>query len=228
MRIGGLFNGTGADVTICIGFVPDWVNLWNLTGTTRIAVEWNAGMLRDISTCEGILGTGAGTFAKMAIGAGIQPFYGGTVLSATTAGTTTYGEGVYLKRDDWDYRYVDANHSPGDAISNDIDKWTLDTAGNYSGHFNADVTGTYIGEGSMIKIDGRWYAITTLTAAQGIASDEVVLTLGPLSGVVQQITGKFGYKPMIANEVTKEGFLVGNATLNVNNETIVFEAGTYR
>lgn len=224
MRIGGTFNGTGAAVYICIGFVPDFVKVWNCEGTQALQLEWNKNM-RTTEIQEGVeLATS--TFAANLVSAGIRQYFGGDTLTASTAGTTTYGEGSYLKRDDHDYRYANGVKGLGDAVADTIDTWTLDSG--FTGHFNEDVTGTYIGEGSPICIDGKWYYITKLTAGQGEASTEVTLNqTGVASGDVQFIGGMYDYKPMVAGEVTPAGFLISDTTVNANNALCAFEAGTY-
>lgn len=228
-RIGGTFNGTGADVYLCIGFVPDWVRVWNLEGTQRIMLEWNINMMRAAEVVEGIQLTAADqTAAALTIGTGLLPYYGGVTLSSTLAGTTTYGEGVYLKWDHNDYRKLAAN-SPngiGDASTEDIVKWTLDTAAANTGHFNAGVAETYIGEGSKIIIDGKIYSIVALTT-DGDAADQVTLSHSVKTGEIQFIGGMYDFKPMVAGEVTAEGFLISNTTVNVNDAMIAFEAGKY-
>ena len=220
--ISGNFNGTGADLYICIGFVPDFVELFNLEGTQFLSAKWNIEMMRAAEVSEGIQFSGADVAgAALTAGAGILPYYGGDTLTTTTAGTTTYGEGVYLKRDKTDYRGSD-----GDAVSVTIDTWTLDSG--YTGHFNEDVTGTYIGEGSEIWIDGKRYMIQALTAGQGEASTEVTLShTGVPSGRVEYIGGMYTYKPMVDGEVTPAGFVIKNTTINVNNALIGFVAGQY-
>ncbi|HOK46627.1 MAG TPA: hypothetical protein PLK67_11885, partial [Bryobacteraceae bacterium] len=199
MRIGGTFNGTGAAVYICCGFVPDFVKVWNCEGTQALQLEWNKNM-RSVEIQEGVeLATS--TFAANLVGAGIARYYGGETLTATTAGNTAYGEGVYLKRDARDYRYVTNSDLGivGDAVGSTINKWTLDSA--YNGHFNADVIGTYIGEGSPICIDGKWYTITALSAGTVTLN-----ATGVPSGEVQYIGGMYDYKPMVAGEITPAGF----------------------
>lgn len=226
MKIGGNFNGTGAAVYLCIGFVPDYVKVWNCEGTQALQLEWNKNM-RSTEIQEGVeLATS--TFAANTVGAGIKQYFGGDTLTSTTAGTTTYGEGVYLKRDAKDYRYAtnSALGIVGDAVAVDIDTWTLDSG--YTGHFNEDATGTYIGEGSPICIDGKWYNITVLTAGQGEAATEVTLNqTGVKSGKVQYIGGMYDYKPMVAGEVTPAGFCISDTTVNVDGALCAFEAGTY-
>lgn len=225
MKISGTFNGTGATVYLCIGFVPDFVKVWNLEGTQALQIEWNKNM-RATEVIDGIQ-LATSTFSALTTGAGIKPYYGGSVLSTTDVGTTTYGEGVYLKKDDHgDYRYFSANGKTGDAVAVDIDTWTLDAT--TAGHFNEDVIGTYIGEGSPICIDGRWYKIMAVTASQGEAVSEVTLDVsGVKSGKVQFIGGMYDYVPMTAGETSKDGFLIANTTVNVNNALIAFEAGKY-
>uniref|UniRef100_A0A6M3KH77 Uncharacterized protein n=1 Tax=viral metagenome TaxID=1070528 RepID=A0A6M3KH77_9ZZZZ len=229
MRTAGMFNGTGATVYLCIGFVPDYVTCHNLEGTQIIRLDWNRGMRRAAEVVDGVIYTAADVqAAACTVGTGISPYYGkGKVLTSDDVGTTTYAEGVYLKRDDWDYRYVSTEKSPGDGATVTIDTWTLDTASAFTGHFNGDVTGTYIGEGSEIIIDGRRYSILALTASQGVSADEVTLDMAAPSGVVEYIGGMYDYKPMVAGEVAKDGFKIINTTLNVNNALIWFEAGTY-
>jgi len=222
--ITGNFNGTGADLYLCIGFIPDWVKVWNLEGTQQILLDWNIQMMRTADVSEGLQFTAADvTAAACTAGGGVIPYYGGTLLTSTLAGTVTYGEGVFLKRDDKDYRY---GGDDGDATSEDIDTWTLYSA--YTGHFNEDITGTYIGEGSEIVIDGKRYMIQVCAGAAGETDGEVTLShTGVPSGNVEYIGGMYKYKPMIAGEVAKDGFLLANTTINVDDAICGFAAGTW-
>jgi hypothetical protein len=234
MRVGGTFNGTGADLYLCIGFVPDWVHVWNHEATTPIEVVWNKNMMRTAEFVEGMEFQWHATFGSsdatpLTKGNGILTFIGGTVLTSADVGTTTYAEGVYLKPDYRDYRYnsSDTPHGISDAVADTIDTWTLGSATNYTGNFNEDVTGTYIGEGSPICIDGQWYAIVALAAGAGEAANEVTLSHNVASGTVEYIGGMYSTRPMVAGEVTKDGFLISNTTLNANNNYCSYEAGTY-
>jgi len=234
-RIGGVFNGTAADVYLCVGFIPDWVHLWNVEATTPIEIYWNRGMVRTHDCVEGFQFDWNSTFSsgdaeQLTKGTGVQPYYGGTTLNSTTAGTTTYGEGIFLKPDNRDYRYTDTE-SPfgiGDAAESTIDTWTLDSAANFTGNFGSTgaVTGTYIGEGSPIQIDGKMYYIVSFTADGGDTND-VTLNLKAPSGEIQYIGGMYSVRPMVAGEVTKNGILIDNTTLNADNNMIVFEMGTW-
>jgi len=224
-NITGHFEGTGSIIYLCIGFVPDWVKVWNLEATNPAWDEWNEGMMRCDLYSEGLrfYQDTAIKIAELAAGAGIIPYYGGEMLTSTMAGTVTYGEGEYLKRDKKDYRY---GGDDGDATSDDIDTWTLYSG--YTGHFNEDVTGTYIGEGSEIWIDGKRYMIQSLSAGAGEATNEVTLShTGVPSGNVEYIGGKWGYKPMIAGETTLAGFACADATVNADGEICAFSAGQW-
>ena len=233
MRITGSFNGTGADVTLCIGFIPDYVTLWNLQGTQILKLEWNKEMLRAVEVVEGIQIVGSSsTVTALTKGNGIILYHGGTKLAAADVGTTTYGhaDAVYLKPDHRDYRYTtaDSPHGVGDAAESTIDTWTLDSSSTYAGNFGAAgaTSGTYIGVGSPICIDGKWYVINTFSADGGDASD-VILNLPAPSGEIQYIGGMYGTIPMKANEITMDGFLISNTTINVTDEQVMFEAGQY-
>ena len=235
-RISGKFHGTGAAVYICCGFVPDAVKLVNVENDTPNYLWWNR-MMADASqlSIEGIYrDENGGALGDLAAGAGIQPYYGnpGSVLTATQVGTTTYGEGVFLKEDRRDYRYSqDRTHEPGDALNEDIVKWTSDGAAVYTGYFNEDVVGTYIGPGSPIIIDGKMYMINTLAAGEGEATTEVTLNVAGVTGSamtgrgqVQFIGGMYGYKPMLTGEFAKSGFLVNDVAVNVDGDMVVFDA----
>lgn len=222
--VGGRFNGTGTALYVCIGFVPDWVRIWVPDAADNAARAFYSKYFTVHDSVEGfVLDSNGASYAEYTYGEGIQPYYGGDTLTATMAGTVTYGEGVYLKEDKKDYRM-----GADDAVSEDIDTWTLDTAATPTGHFNEDVTGTYIGIGSRICIDGKWYTITALTATEGEGDDEVELNYPAPSGDITYIGGKFSMKPMIAKEITPAGFKVNaTAVININDEVQVFEAGRY-
>lgn len=230
-HIAGIFNGTAAVVYICIGFVPDWVRILSHQATNPEEAFWSKHM-RSVDWCEGSFTAGSsGIVTDFGAAGGIAPYYGGDLMTTTNQTSVTYAEGIYLDWDDMDYRYG-PNLGPGgvsgDAVSDTIDTWTLDTAGSRTGSFNGDLTGTETGVGSMICIDGKWYQITVLTAGQGVSDDEVTLNLEPSSGEVQFISGRFSHKPLAVGKVTPAGFRVSyTTTVNVNDEIQFFEAGTY-
>lgn len=221
--VAGTFNGTGAAVYICCGFIPDKVLVRNVEATDGFWAEWSRKYRSSEQIDGGMFGTAAGiTLTVQTAGQGIQPYEGGDTLTTTNQTSVTYGEGVYLAFDRKDYKGVDIT-----ANSDAINAWTLGNSSNRTGNFNNDVTGTYIGEGSEIKIDGKWYVITALTAGQGISANEVTLSRAAPSGVVESITGMYDLAPLAVGKVTPAGFIVNNTTLNVNDNTMYFEASLY-
>jgi len=232
LKIGGHFNGTGAAVWICCGFVPDAVRLMNTDLSTWAEVYWDKTIRSGSDSPEGYSVAAEDTvLAQLTLGTGIQPYLGGDTLVSGSGtlgvGTTTYGEGVYLKEDIYDYRYQNGGGKLyGDGENTDIVDWTLDAAATYAGHFNDDVVGTYIGKGSPIVIDagGRQYStfVVSVTAATGSGASSVVLAYPVPAGKVRFIGGKFGYKPMIAGEITPAGFKCSYAF--TDNDIISFTA----
>lgn len=231
----GHFNGTGATVYLCLGFVPDMIELYNLESATVETIKWCSVMAADVLTTEGIeRPKGGGAVLDYAFGEGVAPYYGGDLLTTSNQTSVTYGEGVYLGWDLTDYRYytVSAAGITGDASTTDITTWTLDTAATPSGHFNGDVTGTYIGEGSLIRIRAGQGSgqhvyeayINALTAGQGVSSDEVTLSQAVPSGTVEYIGGKYSMSPIAVGNVTPPGVVVNDTTVNANNGMVAFVA----
>jgi len=221
------FNGTGAAIYLCIGFVPDWVRIIAVEDADMARAEW----MKTFSAAEAnngfVLNTYAGAGSSYTAGLGVRPYWGGDEMTSTVQTSTTYGEGVYLRPDlKTDYRLGAARN--GDAVSDDITTWTLDTTANRTGHFNEDVTGTYIGEGSRIWIDGKWYFIEAVTASQGEASDEVTLSYAAPSGTIQRISGMYDMLPIPLGEFSPPGIYLAATTLvNVNDEINVLVAGAF-
>ena len=232
--ISGKWHGTGVELVVCCWFVPDAVRIVNVELTAPNYMWWNRHMA-DASqlSIEGVYrATGGAALGDLAQGEGIQPYYGGELLTAANAGTTTYG-GVanFIKEDRRDYRFSDtssiaANADVGDAVSEDIVDWTYYDG--YTGFFNEDVNGVYVGPGSPIVIDGKLYMIAVLAAGEGEATDEVTLDkTGVPSGKVQFIGGQYGYKAILANEVTPAGFRLNEDNVNTLGDICVFEAWTW-
>jgi len=215
------FNGTGAAVYLCFGYIPDRVEIAALEDSDMARVVWQRNF-RAAEADEGyILYTYAGAGASYTAGAGVRAYYGGDLMTTANQTSTTYAEGIYLEPDEIsDYR-----SGARDAVSDDINAWTLDTSGNRTGHFNEDVTGTYIGEGSEITIREtssrkiRKYIIEALTATQGEAADEVTLSYASPSGDILRISGMYDLKPVALGKTTKAGILLTPYTyINVNDE----------
>ena len=225
-----IMNGTGAAFYFSLGFVPDEVVIQNLEDSDEARLIWTRDMMRSADMVQGLLYSGTDVAAAAQTTTGIEPFYGATALTAAQQTSVVYGEGTYLGFDHFDYRRVNStdNGIVGDAATADIDTWTLDTSGSQTGKFNSDVTGTYIGEGSRIKIDGREYTILALTAGQGSADDEVTLNQDAPSGNVEFISGKNGSKPIAVGKSAGQGFKCNSTSvLNVNDELISITAIQY-
>jgi len=232
--ITGHFEGTGAVLYLQLGSIPHQIRIYNLGGATPDEMIWDEVMACDILTTEGLVRTGnGGAVVDNVFGAGISPYYGGDLLTTTNQSDTTYGGGVYIERDDKDYRQVTnaAAGISGDAATEDITTWTLDTAATPTGSFNGDVTGAYIGPGSEIRIQSsdrkhvyKAY-IQTLTAGQGVTANEVRLSWAVPSGTVEFIGGMYGYKPSAIGAVTMPGMVITMVTpINVNAEHHSFVA----
>ncbi len=231
------FNGTGADVYLCFGFIPDHLLVIPIGGAVTTGVElearcewWKQGTKfagsSGAAITKGIFSYTGTTYIRndnkyAAESDGISVYRGGDLLTSALQTSVGFGEGVYLMQDETDYRYgATAGRSAYDSVSELINKWTLDTAANRTGHFNEDVTGGYIGAGSRIIIDAKEYFIQALTAAQGEAADEVTLSEAAASGEVTFIGGKWTMKPVPIGQMTKAGVKLEPATgLNTNNET---------
>jgi hypothetical protein len=224
--VSGTFNGTGLASYICLGFVPDWVRIRGLESSTLATLRWSKNF-RAADCDNGVEEHVGSTYIQPAAataGTAIEPYFGGDKLTSTTQPTLTYGGQIYyLGWDLKDYRGTDIA-----AGSDAIGTWTLDTSGNRTGHFNNDVVGTYIGEGSRITIDGRDYLIEALTAGQGIAANEVTLNYAVATGDVERISGMYDLAAIPVGNVTPAGFKLNMTTpVNATGEMQWFEAGLY-
>ena len=202
-----IVKGTAATLTLGLGYIPSRVLIENLTD--RTALEWGPDNLHVAANRYGVSIAAAGT--RGAVGAavnGIVPYAGGDKMTAAST--------QYVVRNMADQKAVDV--AAGLAVSS----FTIDTAANYTGHFNCDVTGATIGPGSRITFsgDGKVYRITALTAGQGIASDEVTLDANPCANggtvkYVSKIWPMFDYRGAAAGKVIPAGIEVGaSATVN--------------
>ncbi len=234
--VSGVFNGTGAALYVLCGFEPDKVIVRAVGDADSASVIWTKND-RVAAHINGVVDTdGATANVLKAAGTGIELYKGGETLTAAMQTSTGYGEGVYLVKDNRDYRYgVDQlpGGGSGDAVLDTIDTWTLGVAGNRTGNFNEDVTGGYIGAGSRIliarggdaNVQEDWAVIEALTAGQGEAANEVTLSTAVATGKVRFISGKYDYAPLAIGQMTPAGFKLNlTALVNVNDEMQSFEA----
>lgn len=225
MKVSGVFNGTGAAVYLCVGFVPRRVRLWNLVNSTEYAYEWWAECMRDGTCYEGWLFTNGVPGAKTA-GAGIRQYEGGDLMTSSNQTSVTYGEGIYLGWDLQDYRQ---NNSYGPA-SGRIDTWTLGNSGNRTGNWNTALvsSGNRIGAGSKIRIKEDSSGLVkeagvTAMSNQGAAANEVTLTRAIGTGKITFLSGMYDLAPIALGKVTPAGILLSDTTFNTNDDNIAFE-----
>lgn len=218
--VSGNFNGTGAGLYVCCGFIPDKVEVRNLEATTCLVAKWSRHYRAKLQV-EGVLET-QGVSSAVAIGAGIIPYRGGETLTAAmqSAANLVYGEGAYIGFDKKDYKGLDIA-----AGADPIDKFTFVTG--VTGYFNGDVVGTYIGEGSEIVIDGKTYIIQAALSNSGGASAEVELDEAAPTGTVEYIGGMYDLAPIALGKLTPAGFYLYDTTLNGNDQIMTFEASLY-
>lgn len=216
------FKQQNAAVYLGLGFLPDWVRIWNISDGEDMVAWWSVNF-RALACIEGysMVGDDASAIAKYdyAYGEGIALYRGGTVIgTGTTPSTTTY------LAPDTDPDKRDAN-TAADALTT----WTLDTSGDRTGHWNAECNTTYVGVGSRICVDGKWATVVALTS-NGDQDDEVTLNEALDSGTIEFITSPYDLVAQSANTVAKEGIVISDTSylLNATTDTMVIEAGQYR
>jgi len=222
--VAGTFNGTDAAVYLCLGFVPDRVKIRAVEDTDAGTLEWDINY-RSAEQDNGVVYHTAGGIVPVLLtaGQGIEPYEGGDLMTTVNQTTVANGEGIYLKRDDKDYRSSDIIDG-----SDLIDTWTLDNSGNRTGHFNNDIVGTYIGEGSRVCIDGKWYVIEACAGSAGSGDNEVTLSRAAGSGDVQFISNMYDYSPVPIGDVAPAGFkCCKTSIINVNDELQAIEASLF-
>lgn len=244
-RVCGTFNGTGAAVYLCFGFVPDLFRVIAMEDSDAARVEWYRDA-RCLEIARGTLFVGSSAAvqvdALVAGDTGVMPYRGGDFLTATNQTSVAYGEGVYLGFDRQDYK---SNLSYGVAAA--INTWTYESTANYTstGYFNADLlhcvagaggngTAGRCGEGSKVVIKetagGRiietfLHAGGNTAGNAGGATTEVTLNEVVASGTVQFLGGALDMAPLALGAVTPAGVFMDKYTyVNVNDELQYFEA----
>lgn len=220
-----LFKGTGAALTVCLGMVPDYVRMINISATNPVELIWNKRIARVAAVRGGLLNTNGGALiAKLAITAGIEPYYGGTQLTAASSAI------LMPYADDSDMRDAVAGQAP-------VKSWVSDTPGSGTGHFDAGVNTTYVGVGSRVKVyspqtRSTIEAVIDAISNDGDAADEVTLLDlkgdAVRSGDVHYIGPITDLRGALAGEQTKDGILI-NATsgINASGNFILLEYGLF-
>ena len=235
MKVMATFNGTGAGVYLCLGFLPEAAELRAIEDADEAYVVYSKGM-RAAEQSDGVYyvgSSGALQTAAATAGTYLQPYYGNDLLTAALQTSVGYGEGVYLGWDAiQDYR---ANLTYG-CLSTLINTWTLGSAANRTGNVNDDTvsSGNRIGEGSRITIREtatglvKTATVEAWTAGQGIAANEVTLSVSISSGTVLRITGMYDLVPIAIGKVTPQGiYCAGILGVNVDAEIQMLIAESY-
>ncbi len=220
MKISGTFTGTGAALSIGIGFIPDWVMVQNITSANMERILWSINS-RSLSQIEGLQykeDSGI-TATDLAFGEGIAIYRGGVRLS--TASTS-----VLVADPIPDKRKANTAAAP-------IDTWTLGSAANRTGNWNAECNTSFVGVGSRICVrdnvthDLRWATVLAITS-NGEQANEVTLNEAVPSGSIMFVSGMNDFVGGGAGITTPAGFTINETgDLNVAAEKCFFEAGTY-
>ena len=208
----GTFNGTGAALYVGLGFIPSRLRLVNKEDGDLARLEFSYPP-RSSEQEEGVLLVGSGAALQISAlthGNGVCAYHGGDKLAAAST--------AYLKKDpSTDKRSVNTGYDP-------INKWTLGSTTNRTGNWNAECSTNWVGEGSRICIDGKWYTVTALTS-NGEAANEVTLDRAAPSGEIQALLGMYDWIGGSAGDVIPAGFQVNATTvINVSGEMVEFEA----
>lgn len=219
-RTGGTWNGTGAAVYLCLGFVPSAIRLFSIEGSNHGEAYWDVELGSAGDAYEGLYWVTGTTYRQIAVktlGQGIAPYIGGDLLTSSNQTSVTYAEGVYLG---WDHEDYSKNLTYGAASV--LDTWTFD--GTASGHVNAVTLAsgtTRIGEGSKILIEEtatrmrKWASVVSWAAAAGTTASDVTLSQAVATGKILKITGMYRLAPIALGKVTPAG-LVCNYTTEIN------------
>lgn len=177
-QIRGIYMGLGTGaMKIGLGFVPSEVRILRLGAAVATAFEtrWDANMLRAaLARNGGLARSNATTFVGLADTAGIKPYLGGDTVTAATLANQIERNAVAAYRGN---------------LRGSITKWTLGSAANRTGSFDAGLDTTPCGVGSTVVIqaasNGKTYEarIAALTN-DGDAANEVTLDQAVPSGTV--------------------------------------------
>lgn len=210
------------DMYICIGFIPDWVEIWSLGHSDEVYARWSVNNRLLLAT-GGFTLNDDGDVSPEAMGTvpavdtGIQIYRGGTIISATSTPSTTT---CYVKDPTPDAR--------GDGAGADIDTWTLGSSANRTGNWNDVCSTSTVGIGSRICIDGRWATVVALTG-NGEAANEVTLNEALGSGRIDMLTSMYDYYAAAAGTIAPAGFWIDSGSDIVDQAVqFYFEAGCYR
>ena len=109
--------------------------------------------------------------------------------------------------------------------------WTLDTAGNKTGHFSAGLPDG-VGVGSIVRFANGSTALIAALTNDGDAADEVTLDIAAPTADVESILWAETHTAVSVDHA-RDGFSVAWVTgepitqINTSGNRVFFEAGTY-
>jgi len=205
-QVRGIYMGLGTGaMKIGLGFVPSEVRILRLGAAVATAFEtrWEANMLRAaLARNGGLVRSNATTFVGLADTAGIKPYLGGDTVTAATLGNQIERNAVAAYRGN---------------LRGAITKWTLGSAANRTGSFDAGLDTTTCGVGSTVVIqaasNGKAYEahIAALTN-DGDAANEVTLDRAVPSGAVIHVGCAWDFVPAPVGTVMPAGIEITDVT----------------
>lgn len=211
--VSGTIEGHSAATYVGIGFIPDKVEAYNIGSGTIEHVVWLRNFRLDAA--------GGGiryqddnddVIEDIANRSGIDVYEGGDII-------TTAAETHKVKAADMDYR--DSSGGTGT-----ITKFTMDTAANFTGHFDYGVDTTYIAAGSRVVIDGHIYNMVALSS-DGDGSNEVELDRAPTKnpGNVTALYRAYDFIAAPVGTIMPAGFIIQSlGNFWVDSEMVAFAA----
>jgi len=205
-RITGIYRGLGTGaVKIALGFIPHEIHITRLGQAVATAFEvfWNADMLRAaLARNGGLARSNATTWVGLADTAGIKPYLGGDTVSTASLAGQIHRDEVAAYRGN---------------LKGTIGRWTLDTAANRTGHFDAGLATTYCGVGSRVVVvadsNGKTYEVNVAALTNdGDAANEVTLDQAVPSGRVVHVGGAWDFVPAPAGTILPAGIEITDVT----------------
>ena len=218
-KISGVFLGSGAARRIGFGFVPDFVHIRNVANANLPQLVWDRGMTVHSRSPEGLIYAHSTDKIAQTVrtrGLGVQRYYGGKKI-ATSAVTDLIPTSEHPE-------FQGDMRSKG--TGGTIHRFTLDHAGNATGHFDAPANTTFVNAGSRILINGQLFTVQAI-ANVGTAANEVTLDRAAAHGVVSYIGYRYDFASAPVGFVMPAGITLADTTVNANGELCVIEAGLY-
>jgi hypothetical protein len=214
-KFGGIYIGTGtAALTIGLGFEPDEVEIFNIGEAEAEHLRWNRLLQRGDTAFGGIIRkVVAGDVTLMTQDDGIMLYSGGERIATASV-----------------YKIISANlvaAYQGDMSAKGttpITTWTLGSAANGTGNWNAECSTTYVGVGSEIFIraansDVVYRRTITALTSNGDQANEVTLDQQAPSGTIEKISYFADFVTCPAGMIMPAGITINEvATVNVASQ----------